>query len=279
MPKDTPLFKAAKKELKRLPDEFTSCPFYYSVIANDGEVYYFGPQYCYSALWDSKIVNNKYFIDNSISQAAKDYQGNRGYEENVPDVDTKRYIKWWVQASFCAAAFVTKDPLYILKNGAILSCDYPASYVITAAIGLRYIVEYPAIVKRWCKLSEYINPDAAIFAAHCFMEKANGYIGFIRADNHTWYQNEIGKEGFNKAIKHQLRLDGEKMAQDTHFSPLSRIYDVNYERYEELSKPKSTRHEIKNSFGKVVRTVDGFYPSETMEIWLKEFVTLNTETE
>ncbi len=208
-------------------------------------------------------------------------------ESKLSRTITKEYIEWWVQGSFAADAFVSKNWIDILCNGAILDCSLPAPYVILAASGLRYLKDETKIVENWSMFKHYVPSDAAIIMAHMLSQNDRRYwIASFRANNynHTFFQRYWRKEEFTKAVNHNLSSMSSlpPMSKDTNYVPLISIFSPDYKgqslynlRDGNLSYPPTTsKITLRDSFGGESDTVD-VYDVRDIEEWLKETYSLN----
>lgn len=195
------------------------------------------------------------------------------------------FIEWWVGESFAAKAFVTKNAETILEKGAILDCSYPAHYVVLSMIGLRYLWEFPQIVRNWGMFEEHINADAAIIMAHMF-STSDGKVweGKFSSENsnHTWFQNYWDKNEFTKAINHDLSdmSSLSPMTEDLMYNPMFSVFGRKavpcYQDHPSLLYPPSNKtKEIISTFDyRVIRTVP-IYEKENVKEWLEETYSLN----
>jgi len=195
------------------------------------------------------------------------------------------YIRWWMRESFAAKAFITKDEEAVLKKGAILDCSYPTHYVVLAMIGLRYLWEFPQIIRNWELFEKHVNADAAIIMAHMFSTN-DGKVweeGFKSSNsNHTWFQTYWNKDEFTKVINHDLLAMSSlpPMTESLVYSPIFRIFGRNEVRshypYHSLLfyPPTNKTKEIISNFSTLVKEVP-IYEKENMKKWLKETYSLN----
>jgi len=195
------------------------------------------------------------------------------------------FTKWWVRESFAAKAFITKDEEVILKKGAILDCSYPASYVVLSMIGLRYLWEFPQLVRNWDMFEKYVNADAAIIMAHMFTT-SDGKVweGAFKSSNsnHTWFQGYWTKNEFIKAIDHDLSAMSSlpPMTESLIYRPMFRIFSRSntippYPRHSCLSYPPPNKtKEITTIDGSIIKEIS-IYEKENMKEWLNETYSLN----
>lgn len=205
----------------------------------------------------------------------------------------KEYIGWWVNKSFAAKAFKTKDVEDILANGVVVDCRWPASYVITALIGLRYLSEFTDLVSRWHRFKQHINADAASFLMHKFELKEDGWHQSNFERNHTWLTYFAGREQFTRIIEHDFsqfdRLPA--MTKNQNYQPLMQCFSSHSQRFydgqrkydynsglhkgpNELIFPEGIYKRVKTIFGKESEEKLVYKDSE-MKTWLNKTVALN----
>ena len=242
----------------------------YSLIKEDGSFIDYEDKVCFHNLRDnsSRPIFLAYIVRTRVGKGL-----------------STSFTRWWVRDSFAAKAFVTKNEETILEKGAILNGSYPAHYVVLAMIGLRYLWEFPQIIRNWEMFSEHVNNDAAIIMAHMFtyIDK-NTWEGDFRSSNsnHTWFQTYWNKDEFTKVVDHDLLALKllKPMSECTIFSPMIQVFSpkrMAVDDYEKgnLSYPSSSRTEgIKDSFDNYVRRAE-VYKEEEMEEWLKKTYSLN----
>ena len=197
---------------------------------------------------------------------------------------SNHFIRWWVRESFASKAFITKDKEAILKKGAILDCSYPAHYVVLSMIGLRYLWEFPQLIRNWGMFEKHVNADAAIIMAHMF-STSNGKVweGVFKSgnSNHTWFQDYWTNEEFTKAINHDLSAMSSlsPMIKNLEYRSMFHIFTPNGLEHGDspgLSYPPTNKtKEITSYFdSSTIRTVP-IYEKENMKEWLEETYSLN----
>ena len=163
--------------------------------------------------------------------------------------------------------------------------SYPANYVVLAMIGLRYLWEFPQLIRNWEMFSKYVNNDAAIIMAHMFASvDKDTWEGDFRSNNsnHTWFQTFWNKDEFTKAVDHNLLAlkHLKPMSECTIFSPMIQIFSLGrmtgdgYEKGNLSYPPSSGTERIKDSFDNYVREAN-IYKKENMKEWLNETYSLN----
>ena len=199
--------------------------------------------------------------------------------------DEIQYTDWWINKSFASDAFLTKEPIEALEKGVILSTEFPASYAVTACMGLRYIYENEQIVKNWIEFRKYVNENIDIVLAHKFKPEnkerwaASSYIGNT---NHVWvgdyFTNEMLRRIINKDFTFFKNIP--PFRENTDYHPLGQIWsnnsrDVNIlpPRLPPFKYPKGKKIEIVNSWGNRYSSVA--YEAKDMEEWLKKTVLIN----
>jgi len=198
---------------------------------------------------------------------------------------SEKYINWWVNDSFVADAFITKEEGTILEKGSILDCSYPASYVVLAMIGLRYMWEFPQVVQNWEKFKKHVPYDAAIIMAHMFSTHNNtvweGKFKSINS-NHMWFQNYWNKKEFTQVVNHDLSSLSNlpSMSKDLNYRPLISIFSSNRpgqcDDKGNLIYPKRTKKRIlENTFGVGSKKTIYIYDEVDMEEWIRETFELN----
>ena len=167
-----------------------------------------------------------------------------------------------------------------------MDCSYPSSYVVFAMIGLRYMREFPEIIRNWEMFKEFVNYDAAIIIAHMFTKENNGgWSGHFNVgnSNHIWFQKYWNKKEFTQAVNHDLSGLKKLPPMKNHmaYSPLIAIFspcrDVSYNSEGgNLMYPSSyISKTIMNSFGETLKSPVKSYGKCDMEIWIKETFDLN----
>ena len=205
---------------------------------------------------------------------------------NVGKKLSNNFIRWWVRESFASKAFITKDEETVLEKGAILDCSYPAYYVVLSMIGLRYLWEFPQIVRNWGMFEKHVNADAAVIMAHMFSsDDGKVWEGKFKSgnSNHTWFQNYWAKKHFTKAINHDLLAMSAlpSMIESLKYSPMLRIFgqgeEVPYIPNHPLlsySSTNKTKDVVSYFDSSVIKTVP-IYEKENMKEWLEETYSLN----
>ena len=262
------LLELARERLGLLPSENLSGNTY-SLIMEDGTYIDYKGRVCFQDLRENR--HHPIFIVNTV-------------RTEVGKKLSNDFVRWWVGEGFVSKAFITKDEKIILEEGAILNCSYPAHYVVMAMIGLRYLWEFPKIIRNWGMFSEYVNNDSAIIMAHMFtVIDEDTWEDVFRSgnSNHTWFQSYWNKDEFTKAINHDLSALNvlPPMSECTIFSPMIQIFSqgrtVNYGERGNLSYPPSNKMEkIRSSFDSYLRETK-VYKKIEMEKWLKETYCLN----
>ena len=212
----------------------------------------------------------------------------------IADLETKHkeefesyeveYTDWWINESFAANAFITKDPSEALEKGVVLKAEYPAGYVIIAGMGLRYIYEKPHIVRAWTDFKEYVSPDIAIILAHKFRKAADkkGWSsGISGGEGHTWLGEYLKNEELRRIINHDFFYfkNMSPLRESMSFLPIGKIWCVDkaglsssYIRGD-FRFPEGKEETLSNSWGGT-RTVT-VYKSNEMRSWLTESVLIN----
>jgi len=194
------------------------------------------------------------------------------------------FIRWWVRESFAAKAFITKDEEAVLRKGAILNCSYPAHYIVMAMIGLRYLWEFPQLIRNWGLFEKHVNADAAIIMAHMFStnDRKVWEGGFKSSNsNHTWFQDYWDNNEFTKAVNHDLSAMSSlpPMTKSLVYNPMFRIFGKiaipSYQDSPLLSYPPPNGIKEILEFGRVSATEIPIYKKENMKEWLEETYSLN----
>ena len=242
----------------------------YSLIMEDGTYIYYEEIVCFQDLRDNNA--HPIFIVNMVRTKVEKKLSNR-------------FIRWWVRDSFAAKAFITKDKEAILKKGAILDCSYPAHYVVLSMIGLRYLWEFPQIVRNWGMFKEHVNADAAIIMAHMFStDDGKVWEGEFKSgnSNHTWFQYYWTNEEFTKTVNHDLSAMSSlsPMTKDLMYNPMLSIFGrravPQYQNYPSLSYPPTNKtKDIVSYFDSSVIRKKPIYEKENMKEWLEETYSLN----
>ncbi len=243
----------------------------YSLIMGDGTYEDYENRVCFQDLRDNNA--HPIFIVNMV-------------RTRVGKKLSNSFIRWWVRDSFAAKAFITKDEEAVLEKGAILDCSYPAHYVVLSMIGLRYLWEFPQLIRNWGMFKEHVNPDAAIIMAHMF-STSDGKVweGKFKSgnSNHTWFQNYLIDEEFTKIINHDLSVMSSllPMTESLVYSPMFRIFGRSEARPNDpyhslLSYPSTNKtKEIISAFDYRVMGTVPIYEKENMKEWLEETYSLN----
>ena len=247
----------------------------YSIIREDGEYEDFVNRICYRGLnYIEKKEENKavFIVDITRSKLSKKL--------------SLEYISWWVNHSFVSKAFVTKKEEAILEKGSIMDCSHPSSYVVLAMIGLRYMWEFPKIIKNWEMFKEFTNYDAAVIMAHMFTkDKNNVWLGKFKVgnNNHTWFQNCWNKKQFEQFVNHDLHAMKELPSMATHmsYSPLISIFgqdsppNTNSEKSNLIYPPSENLKYIESSISGTMSSPVRVYNKCDMKVWIKKTFDLN----
>ena len=247
----------------------------YSIIREDGKYEDFVKMVCYQSLgYIEKNEENKavFIVDIPRSSLSKKL--------------SLEYINWWVNHSFVSKAFITKKEETILKKGSIMDCSYPSSYVVLGMIGLRYMWEFPEIVRNWEMFKEFTNYDSAIIMAHMFTKDASDvWLGKFKVgnSNHTWFQSYWNKKQFEQVVNHDLYAMKKLPSMTTHmpYSPLISIFGRNSPPYANSEKgsliypPSESLKNVNNSFGDTANSPVRVYNKCDMGVWIKKTFDLN----
>ena len=246
----------------------------FSIMREDGGHEDFIDNVCYQKFrYVEKNENNAIFIVDMV-------------RSHLSKKLSLEYINWWVNDSFIADAFVTKKEETILKKGSIMDCSYPSSYVVLAMIGLRYMWEFPEIIRNWGMFKEFTDYNAAIIMAHMFIKEANEeWSGSFKVNNsnHTWFQTYWNKKEFTQAVNNDLSGLKELLPMKNHmaYSPLISIFSPNRTVSYKTKKgsliypPSHTSKTVKNSFGGIMKSPVKIYNKCDMEVWIRKTFDLN----
>lgn len=83
-----------------------------------------------------------------------------------PTIQNLHYLGWLLNKSPFASLFVTKKPSDAWKTSIIIDADCSPQKVISAAISVRYLYEYPHLINKWVKYSYYMPKNLAYMLLH-----------------------------------------------------------------------------------------------------------------
>jgi len=192
-----------------------------------------------SLLYKKNEEDIKYFVDNPSLKIKDQYQ--------------KDYINWLINDSPFASAFVIKDEEFIYRYGAVYSTKFPPQFVVSAAISLRYVTEFPHIIRCWNRFKDYIPPEAAFVLAHLLYEgeKNNWLVGHYGNTNHQWVQtHSFGKNELKRFVEFDFsRMKGWPLMKNTQqYAKLTGVWS-NTSQYYSLTTPLGKTKTEKSSWG------------------------------
>lgn len=167
----------------------------FSFITTDGEVHRYENQPCYGLLMSWVGYSPKFKGTPAIFVTYHGLTADRKVAE--------RYANWAAKRSPFKDVFLEKSGKKIVENGAILSCNFSAQFMISAAIMMRYKYEYPTICKQWDIFRKYMPDDVAFVFAHFFKRKnAHNYYYCANAPGHNMLDTKFSKEGLKNFLSH-----------------------------------------------------------------------------
>ena len=189
-------------------------------------------------------------LDNKDEGYPDDYDID-DYDVQCPDKraitprDRTHYVKWLANESAFADAFVVKDPKFILTQGSILDCQYPLRYLLHAAMAVRYIYEYPSLVRHWLILSKYMNKDGAFVLGHYLSYNSRTNAGPIMVEtpgltnNHTLFA-PAGLYVLKNIVRHNPDFKNDKPASEKPwgYRPLYQVWATKGEMGKDIKIPK-----------------------------------------
>ena len=179
-------------------------------------------------MYNPMPFNVKYFIFNPKI----------GKNDSKP---VRRYVKWLANKSPLAPAFHSKDVDDIVDRGAIFLTDFPPQFVVTAAMTLRYVVEFPHIIKFWNIFQKHTPPEAAFVMAHNFYAYSDKIwaAGNYGNTNHQWVQNHnFGRKELKKFIEFSpVHMGGNTMETTQDYRNLTKIWGFKDGRTDPLQTP------------------------------------------
>lgn len=227
---------------------------------------------CYGNIPCGGKQNNAIFADYSWN--------NLKNRTKISNEIIEEYLQWWANDSFVAPAFITKAPQDIIDNGALFDCKFPGALVVIAGMGIRMIKLHPDVIEKWYKFKKYIGPDAAICAAHVLYRVDNR--NWIFSPIQSWFTIDAYKEQMKRIVnKDPLINKNSPFRTNTQYWPLSQVFNCTsqggYLLTEIYPFPKGENFEIKDSFGKVIKSTKNVYTESMLEETLKEYVKMHME--
>lgn len=212
------------------------------------EVSKYQGQPCFAGL-ASRKQGAKYFIFWCFSRRVfSDDNKKKKLEDHEID-----YIKYIVKDSIFAPCFQTKNVNKIFNRGVIMKTDKPAQFVYSAATCIRYVSEYPDLVKMWSIFREHIGDDAALILAHLFLPKhPDMYISqACWSSQHKWMVGPayFGVDQFKRFLERDLTgMNGfPSFSENTDYSRVVKIWNCSA-----ICKiPENKRLQWTNGFEKI----------------------------
>ena len=119
----------------------------------------------------------------------------------VEDYERDMWLDYILKESPFKNIFLTKEPSVALSHGVFIDPANPANVIVGGATLLRYLAEFPLIVKDWYHLvSEGVDKDVALLAASVLAKEETKWIVRDRGSNHTLFSN-ISIEIFENYLK------------------------------------------------------------------------------
>lgn len=190
-----------------------------------------------------------------------------------------KYVNWLINDSFMAEAYLTKNAVDVIEHGAVLDCAHSAQYVITSAIALRYVKEFPFIVDNWNMASQYISGDDAFFFSHVIREGEQNKDVYTLSAYSIMGHSALGaydRRAFTRIHKKEIITSLPSMTKKANYNGLSSILLTPQEHGGlKIKLPKITKYKMYSPFGKEY-VYAGRHVDEANE-WLNEMVETNLD--
>ncbi len=179
----------------------------YGFVDKDGEVKEYLQQACYAVISGSDLSNYRYFVD----------YANQGESVKAKELASSvlglKYINYCINDSPWAASVLSKDPEFVASHGMVCDMKYPVRMIIQACNSIRYLYEFPKIVRRWGHLTDYTDGSVAMLLAHVLGDrkaKGDGYVWIrtMTGGGHSWYSDHMfDKQAFCRFVTGRPRTD------------------------------------------------------------------------
>lgn len=91
--------------------------------------------------------------------------------DNKLNEEQKKYLDWFINRSQWAKCILTKDVEEAIKLGTVFDVNYNAQFLVGAGIFIRYLREFPAVIRNWQILKDVVDWDVSLILANVFKVK------------------------------------------------------------------------------------------------------------